>query len=162
MIHLILSIKLIFSCIIIRIFTIIYNNVITPFVPSTLILCPSFNILVALSIATTAGIPYSLATIAAWDVGLPISVTAAAATLKRGVQIGDVYGDTSIYHFFNFLNSEGFLTMHTEPSYTPRLAALPLIELQSSLLSCLIFSFDSNTGIDPVATNQCTPFSWAS
>ena len=66
------------------------NSVIIPFVPSTRTLCPSFNIFVTLSIATTQGIPYSLEAIAAWEPALPISVTTANATLKRGVHTGAV------------------------------------------------------------------------
>lgn len=42
-----------------------------PFVPSTRIFCPSLSKLVAFSMATTAGIPYSLATIAARELVLP-------------------------------------------------------------------------------------------
>lgn len=84
--------------------------------PSTRIFCPSLSILVTLSTATTAGIPYSLATIAAWDTGLPISVTIAEATLNRGVQTGAVKGATNISPFLSLQNSEGPLTIHTVPS----------------------------------------------
>src|SRR5215212_7489827 len=57
-----------------------------PAVPSTRTRSPVFNRIVASPQPTTAGIPSSRATIAAWDNGAPTSVTTAAARGKSGVQ----------------------------------------------------------------------------
>ncbi|MMZ71823.1 hypothetical protein D1872_354490 [compost metagenome] len=52
----------------------------TPLLPSTVTTMPSLSVLVAFPVPTTAGIPSSLATIAAWAVRPPSSVTMALAS----------------------------------------------------------------------------------
>ena len=57
-----------------------------PAVPSTRTRSPVLSRIVALPQPTTAGMPSSLATIAAWESGAPTSVITAAARGKSGVQ----------------------------------------------------------------------------
>ncbi len=67
--------------------TLYYPSICTlPCPPSTRTLSPVFSLEVAFVHPTTAGIPSSLATIAACDKGAPISVMIAAALGKMGVQ----------------------------------------------------------------------------
>jgi len=76
---------------------IIYRNLRTvPALPSTSTRSPSTNFWVACSQAMTTGIPYSLATIAAWESELPVSATTAEAMVNSGVQAGLVLGQTRI------------------------------------------------------------------
>src|SRR6185503_1216343 len=62
--------------------------------PSTWIHCPSLRVLVPFIVPITAGMPYSRATIAAWEADPPVSTTTAAARWNRGVQAGLVTGAT--------------------------------------------------------------------
>lgn len=55
---------------------------IIPWIPSTCTISPVFSICVAFPQPTTAGIPNSLATIAAWERGAPMSVTIAETFVK--------------------------------------------------------------------------------
>ena len=60
-----------------------------PCAPSTVIVSPVFRTVVALPHPTTAGIPNSLATIAACESGAPMSVT-----------IADTFGNASVQPIF--------------------------------------------------------------
>src|SRR6185437_13338367 len=62
----------------------------TPRPPSTRIRAPSLILVVALPVPTTAGRPYSRATIAMWLIDPPMSLTAAAIFWKIGLQVGFV------------------------------------------------------------------------
>src|ERR1035437_7964900 len=70
--------------------------VMTPVDPSTRILMPLRMTLVASPVPTTAGMPYSRQTIAAWLMTPPTSVTQALILAKAGAQDGDVVGATKI------------------------------------------------------------------
>src|SRR5207302_1048292 len=67
-----------------------------PAEPSTVSTCPVAICSVAPGTPTTAGIPYSRATIDPCDIAPPISITRPPAVKKRGVQPGSVDGATSI------------------------------------------------------------------
>ena len=72
-----------------------------PSVPSTLIVCPVRMAAVARPVPTTAGIPYSRATIAACDITPPTSVTVALIFEKIGAQAGEVdaaHEDLAVAH----------------------------------------------------------------
>ncbi len=58
--------------------------------PSTRSRCPSLMREVALPVPTTAGKPYSRATIAAWLIEPPMSDTAATIFWKIGAHVGFV------------------------------------------------------------------------
>src|SRR5260221_2951570 len=73
-----------------------YNNVTMPRPPSTRIRWPSLIFEVALPVPTTAGSPYSRATMAAWLMEPPMSVTAARIFCKLGVHGGFVTWQTRI------------------------------------------------------------------
>ena len=68
----------------------------TPASASTRSRSPVLIRFVAVPVPTTAGRPYSRATIAAWHMMPPESSTAAAILPKTGVQLGDVDGATRI------------------------------------------------------------------
>src|SRR5512144_2003842 len=74
--------------------------------PSTVIHCPSVNVLVPLSVPITAGTPYSRATMAACEADPPVSTTTAAAYWNRGVQAGLVTGATRTSPGRSFPNCE--------------------------------------------------------
>ena len=61
-------------------------TVTVPHPPSTVTVSPVFRTVVALRQPTTAGMPNSRATIAAWDNGAPMSVTIADTLWKATVQ----------------------------------------------------------------------------
>lgn len=69
---------------------------IVPWAPSTVIVCPLVICRVALPVPSTAGMPYSRATIEPWLSGPPISVTTAEAIANSGVQAGVVMPATRI------------------------------------------------------------------
>src|SRR5690606_39934782 len=73
----------------------------------------------------TAGIPYSLATIAAWEARPPVSTTTAAARWNSGVHDGLVYGQTSTSPAASLPNSDGPRTTVTGPVTVPGLAGVP-------------------------------------
>ncbi len=56
-----------------------------PLAPSSVTICPSVTEWVAVCVPLTAGMPYSRATMAAWESCPPVSATTAAASAKRGV-----------------------------------------------------------------------------
>lgn len=56
--------------------------------PSTVTSCPLVSDVVALPVPITAGMRYSRATMAAWDVGPPVSTTTAAACWNSDVHEG--------------------------------------------------------------------------
>src|SRR5204862_2398863 len=66
-----------------------------PLVASTVTRCPVRIAVVAAGTPTTAGMPYSRATIEPWDIMTPISMTSAPEVMKRGDQQGCVNGVNS-------------------------------------------------------------------
>jgi hypothetical protein len=64
--------------------------------PSTRTSCPVLIRLVASPVPTTAGMPYSRATMAACDIAPPMSETAALILPNTGAQLGAVTGQTRI------------------------------------------------------------------
>ena len=76
------------------------------FSPSTVIRAPSGIRAVPTWVATTAGMPYSRATIAACDVAAPPSTTTAAARWKSGVQAGAVIGAMSTARLRQIFSTE--------------------------------------------------------
>jgi len=74
---------------------------------------------VALPHPTTAGIPSSLATMAAWDKGAPMSVMMAAALGKRGVHPTLVVDATNISPVLRSSPSYGLVKTRTTPSILP-------------------------------------------
>src|SRR5690554_4856224 len=65
-----------------------------PCPPSTITLSPVFSLKVALPHPTTAGIPSSRATIAAWDKGAPTSVMTAAGAKRQNLPGPDIRPET--------------------------------------------------------------------
>ena len=68
----------------------------TPVSPSTRMMSPVLITDVAIPVPVTDGRPYSLDTIAAWQVSPPMSVTAALIFPNTGAQEGLVQGQTRI------------------------------------------------------------------
>ena len=71
------------------------SSVTVPASPSTWMVCPFLIRLVATPVPSTAGMPYSRATMELWLKGPPTSVTTAEARAKSGVQAGVVMPATS-------------------------------------------------------------------
>src|SRR5487761_1626963 len=98
---------------------------IVPRSPSTRILSPVLIRLVASPQPTTAGIPYSRATIAACDIEPPMSETAAWILAKTGAQDGAVTGTTRISPSRSLPISDTSNRTRAPPSTTPAEAATP-------------------------------------
>src|SRR6185312_854190 len=103
----------------------------TPRPPSTRIRWPSLIREVALPVPTTAGSPYSRATMAAWLIEPPMSETAPTIFWKMGAQVGLVTWHTRISPFCRRAISSTDLTMRAGPSTTPLEAAKPRTSLPS-------------------------------
>jgi hypothetical protein len=86
---------------------------------------------VALPVPTTAGRPYSRATIAAWLIEPPMSDTAPAIFWKMGAQVGFVTWHTRMSPGCRREISSTDFTTRAGPSTTPLLAAKPRISLAS-------------------------------
>src|SRR5207245_4170183 len=98
----------------------------TPLVPSTVRRWPVLIAVVAAGTPTTAGIPYSRATIEPCDIMPPISMTTAPAVMKSGVQPGSVEGATRTSPGSRRAPA-GSRTTRAGPEYRPGEAALPVI-----------------------------------
>ena len=94
-----------------------------PLSPSTRSLCPVLMRWVAWPVPTTAGMPYSRATMAACDMVPPISDTAALILPNTGAQLGLVTGHTSISPSCMRPMSLTFFSTRATPSTTPGEAA---------------------------------------
>ena len=94
-----------------------------PVLPSTRTRSPVLIAEVALPVPTTAGRPYSRATIAACDIIPPMSETAAAIFGKTGPQLGAVTEQTRISSCCTVPISSTLLTTRATPSTTPGEAA---------------------------------------
>ena len=81
--------------------------------------------LVACPVPTTAGMPYSRATIAAWDIVPPMSETAALILPNTGAQLGAVIGQTRISPVCTWSSSFGDVMTRAGPSAIPADAATP-------------------------------------
>src|SRR5919201_6291171 len=98
----------------------------TPASPSTRMRSPVEMRAVALPVPTTAGMPYSRATIAAWDMIPPMSDTAAATLPNTGVQLGEVTGATRISPSLSLPTSRTSRITRATPSATPGEPAKPV------------------------------------
>ena len=96
-----------------------------PSVPSTLIIWPVRMAAVARPVPTTAGSRYSRATIAAWDITPPTSVTVALIFEKIGAHAGEVLPQTRISPSRTSPICSADLTTRATPSTTPGDAAAP-------------------------------------
>src|SRR3970040_3124874 len=93
---------------------------------------PSLIAAVAPVAPTTAGIPYSRATMAQWLSSPPVSVTTAAAVAKSGVHGGEVVGVTRISPGCNRLPSAIVRLIRATPFAVPRDPGLPGIWLATA------------------------------
>src|SRR4051812_45607878 len=98
----------------------------TPASPSTRTRSPVLIRAVALPVPTTAGMPYSRATIAAWDMIPPMSETVAAILPNTGVQLGEVTGATRISPSASLPMSRTSRMTRAVPSTTPDEPAKPV------------------------------------
>ena len=96
-----------------------------PVFPSTVTSSPSCRVRVPERVPTTAGTPSSRATIAAWQVTPPESVTSAAARRTAGIQSGLVNGATSTSPSTIRTPSAGEWRTRTRPVAVPGDAASP-------------------------------------
>ena len=103
-----------------------------PFEVSTVIICPVFNFERALPVPTTAGMPSSRETIAAWEVRPPFSVIIAEAIFIIGSQSGSVISVTKISPFWNSSNFLTSVIIRTLP-----LAILVPTAIPTTIGSCL-------------------------
>ena len=78
---------------------------------------------------STAGMPYSRATMAACDSSPPVSATTAEAEANSGVQAGSVAWQTRTSPGRRRVNSAGPAMTRTGPEMTPGLAATPVMPL---------------------------------
>src|SRR5690606_39663027 len=97
-----------------------------PALPSTVMRAPSRSPSIAPRTPRTAGMPYSRATIAAWDSTPPVSVTTPAAMRSSGVQAGSVYGQTRTSPGRTRAKSPGPRTILAAPVALPRLPGVPV------------------------------------
>ena len=91
--------------------------------PSTRTRSPVLMRVVAMPVPTTAGMPYSRATIAACDIVPPMSETAAAILPNTGPQLGAVTGQTSTSPSRIWPMSLTLSSTRATPSTTPGEAA---------------------------------------
>ena len=98
--------------------------------PSTRMRWPSLILEVAMPVPTTAGRPYSRATMPAWLIEPPMSDTAAEIFWKIGAQVGLVTWQTRMSPCFSRPISSTDFTTLAMPSTTPREAAI--IDLMTS------------------------------
>src|ERR1700730_6200677 len=96
-----------------------------PWSPSTSTMSPSRMVAVALPVPTTAGIPYSRATMAQWDRTPPASVTIAAAAANNCVQGAEVVSATRTSPRRSLLESERERRTFAGPRARPGEPALP-------------------------------------
>src|SRR5205085_3221761 len=101
------------------------RRVTMPRSPSTRTRSPVLILLVAWPVPTTAGMPYSRATIAACDMVPPMSETAAAILPNTGPQLGAVTGHTRISPSRTWPISLTPSSTRAVPSPTPGEAAYP-------------------------------------
>src|SRR5215211_6844766 len=97
---------------------------IRPLLPSTVSCCPVVIRLVAFGTPTTAGMPYSRATTAPWELAPPISMTSPPAVRNRGVHPGSVEGATRISPGWRWA-PVGSSTTRAWPVTVPAEAAVP-------------------------------------
>jgi hypothetical protein len=97
-----------------------------PAEPSTVTRWPSCSVVVAMPVPTTHGTPSSRATIAAWQVMPPPSVTTAAARRMAGTQSGLVIRATSTSPSRSRAPSSGEPSTRTSPDAEPGEALNPL------------------------------------
>src|SRR5262249_39901255 len=76
-------------------------------------------------VLTTAGMPYSRATIAPWESSPPRSITTAPATVNSGVQPGSVNGATSTSPGSIAVPASAVSATLARPVTTPAQAAMP-------------------------------------
>ena len=103
-----------------------------PSPPSTRMRWPSLMRRVAVPVPTTAGRPYSRATMAAWLIEPPMSDTAAEILRKIGDQVGLVTWHTRMSPSSKREISSTDFTTRAVPSTTPRDAANPLSTFESA------------------------------
>jgi len=96
-----------------------------PFSPSTVTVWPFFSTCVPVLVPTTAGVPSSLLTIAAWQVMPPSSVTMAATFRMAGTISGLVIWVTMMSPSFTMPVSLTSLTITTFPLAIPGDAPWP-------------------------------------
>src|SRR4030042_4939835 len=111
-----------------------------PVLPSTFTVSPVLRTEVAIPVPVTDGTPYSLHTIAAWQVRPPMSVTEALILVKIGAQAGFVVGQTSISPCSILVSSSRCLTTLTFPSPTPADEAHPFSSVTSVGTTAIPFS----------------------
>ena len=125
-----------------------------PVEPSTRIIMPVWMILVAWPVPTTAGMPYSRQTIAAWLMTPPTSVTQALILAKAGAQDGDVVGATRISPSCSWRMSSTVRQTRALPSTMPGLPAKPLksLTVDGSLISATTAQSASEVLVTPHRT----------
>src|SRR4030065_942690 len=111
-----------------------------PVFPSTLTVSPVLRTEVAIPVPVTDGSPYSLHTMAAWQVRPPMSVTEALILVKIGAQAGLVVGQTSISPCSILVSSSRNLTTLTFPSPIPADEANPFSSVTSVGTTAIPFS----------------------
>jgi len=97
-----------------------------PLPPSTVISMPSFNVVVAFLVPTTAGQPSSRLTIAAWQAMPPSSVTMAPARFIPGTISGMVILVTMMSPCLTLSRSLPLDMRRTNPVATPGAAPRPV------------------------------------
>src|SRR5690606_37913641 len=97
-------------------------------------------------VPTTAGIPYSRHTMAAWLMTPPTSVMQALILAKAGAHDGEVVGATRISPSTRSRISSALRHTRAVPSMTPGLAAKPLssVIVAGSATSCTAAQSDSD------------------
>ena len=110
--------------------------------------------LVACPVPTTAGMPYSRHTIAAWLITPPTSVTQAPILAKAGAHEGEVVGATRISPSCSWPTSATVRHTRALPSTMPGLPAKPLSSLICS--GSLISSTAAQSASDLLVTPQST------
>src|SRR4030042_3652317 len=119
----------------------------TPVLPSTLIISPVLITVVATPVPVTAGRPYSLETMAAWDVRPPISVTAAFILVNTGAHEGFVLGATKISPGCSLTTSSINLSTRAGPSTIPADDAKPLSSVMSLAATDVPFNHSATLSV---------------
>ena len=115
---------------------------------------PVLMIFVACPVPTTAGMPYSRQTIAAWLITPPTSVMQAPILANAGAHEGEVVGATRISPSSNSPTSATVRHTRALPSRMPGLPAKPLssVMLSGSLTSCTAAQSASDLLVTPHST----------
>src|SRR5664280_824698 len=125
-----------------------------PVEPSTRSIIPVLMILVACPVPTTAGMPYSRQTIAAWLITPPTSVTQAPILANAGAHDGEVVGATRISPSSSCPTSLTVLHTRALPSMMPGLPAKPFnsVMVSGSFTSCTAAQSASDLLVTPQST----------